>query len=251
MHNIKGMKTTRLLLIAGLLCAAVPAFASDNPFDSFGGLVDGGSLKPFTRDLGDLLGSAQFHSGRSLGFSGFDVGGHAGVQFRPDTGDKVMRGAGVHVFSLPWVQAEIGLPFRLDGFIRGISSEGVTVAGGGVRYGFLKASEKPWEPQVLVSAVGHSVTHRDFSASHFGANLVVSMGTQTVTPYAGVGVDRTRVVVRNSVLDPGLVNSDAITTEARFTAGVSLRPTTFTYVQVAMTMAHGYPGSDLGLGIRF
>lgn len=246
------MQLMRATFLAGLLSATLAhgALAADQ-FGSFRDLVDEGSLKPFARDLGGMLGSAAFHSGRSLGFSGFDVGIHGGIQFRPDKDDKVLREAHVGTFGVPWVQAEIGLPFRLDGYIRGISYQGLTIAGGGLRYGFLRASEKPWEPQILLSSVGHSVVHRDFSASHFGANLVISLGTQSFTPYIGAGFDRTRIVVRNSLLDPTLAGVEAVTFESRFTAGISLRPTTFTYVQSAFTMAHGYPGMDMGLGIRF
>ncbi|MBI4387019.1 MAG: hypothetical protein HY551_06525 [Elusimicrobia bacterium] len=227
-----------------------PAGASDQ-FGGFRDYVDGPSLKPFTRDLGGVLGSATFHSGRNLGFPGFDVGVHGGMQFRPDKNNKALRDAGVRAFGLPWVQAEIGLPFGIDGYIRGISYQGLTIAGGGLRYGFLKSSEKPWKPQLLLSSVGHSVTHRDFSASHFGLNLVVSMGTPAVSPYVGAGFDRTRVVVRDSRFDPALNETAVITLEPRFTTGISLRPKTFTYLQGAFTLAHGQPGIDMGLGIRF
>src|SRR3954462_848815 len=103
-----------------LLGSAVRAHATADPYAGFDQRADAGSLKPFTRDLGGLLGAATFHSGRSLGFSGFDVGARYGMQFRPSTGNNIMRGGGVHSFGLPWVQAEIGMPFKIDGFIRGI-----------------------------------------------------------------------------------------------------------------------------------
>ncbi|MBI5200479.1 MAG: hypothetical protein HY925_02735 [Elusimicrobia bacterium] len=243
----------RLLILCLAVLAAGPAFAADQ-FRGFKQYVDRSSLKPFTRDLGGILGSASFHNGRSLGFSGFDLGAHGGIQFRPSAQNQVMRRAGVKAFGLPWVQAEIGLPFRLDGFIRGISYQGITIAGGGLRYGILKASDQPWTFQFLLSSVAHSVVHKDFSASHVGANIVGSIGTPRVAPYLGAGIDRTRVVVRAadySVIDPTFIGADATTLESRFTAGLSVRPTPFIYVQAAMTLAHGIPGMDTGFGIRF
>src|SRR4051812_8740561 len=106
-----------LLLAAALLAAAAPAFAGADQYGAFEQFADEGSLKPFTRDLGGVLGAATFNSGRPLGFSGFDVGARFGGQFYPSKGDNILRNKGVRLFGLPWVQAEIGLPFKLDGFI--------------------------------------------------------------------------------------------------------------------------------------
>ena len=240
----------KAFLAAGLLAAGAPAFAAD-PYSGFQQYADAGSLKPFTRDLGGLLGGATFHDGRSLGFSGFDIGVRYSAQFYPSKGDNIMLNNGVKSFGLPWVQAEIGLPFKIDGFIRGISYQGVTVSGGGIRYGLYAPSDKPWTPQVLVSGVGDTVVHQSFSASHFGADLVASIGTPVFLPYAGVGFDRTRLVVRSSTLDPTLNGDNVTTLESRLTAGVRLKPYQFTYVNLAYVLAHGQSGAEAGLGVRF
>ncbi|MBI3550863.1 MAG: hypothetical protein HY078_17645 [Elusimicrobia bacterium] len=213
--------------------------------------MDDGSLKPFARDLGGVLGSASFHSGRPLGVTGFDIGAHGGMQFRPEKNDRILRDHNVHAFGVPWVQAELGLPFRMDGFIRGISYQGLTIAGGGLRYGIRNVIDAPWTPQPLVSWVAHSVTHSDFTASHMGLNLVISCGIPVFTPYLAAGVDRTRVVVRQATTNPTMIGTQATTTESRFTGGVRVRPYPFTYLQAAMTLAHGIPGADVGLGLRF
>lgn len=242
----------RIFLLAALFAvSAAPAFASADPYGAFPQTADAGSLKPFTRDLGGLLGSAAFHNGRSLGFSGFDVGVRYGSQFYPSKGDGIMRGNGVKTFGLPWVQAEIGLPFKIDGFIRGISYQGLTVSGGGVRYGVYSPSDKPWTPQVLLTAMGHSAVHQNFSATHLGVDAVASIGNATFTPYVGAGFDRTRMVVRNSTLDPTLNGRDTSVLESRFTAGVTVKPVQFTYFSVAGTLVHGQGGADASLGMRF
>jgi hypothetical protein len=244
-------------LLAAALSAVLagPALAAADPYSGFQQYADSGSLKPFTRDLGGLLGGATFHDGRSLGFSGFDVGARYSAQFYPSKGDNIMRGNGVKEFGLPWVQAEIGLPFKIDGFIRGISYQGVTVSGGGIRYGLYAPSDKPWAPQVLVSGVGDTVVHQDFSASHFGADLVASAGTPFFLPYAGVGFDRTRLVVRSSLVDPTQNGVSVTTLESRLTAGITLKPmihgNRFTYVNLAYVLAHGQSGAEAGLGVRF
>ena len=232
-----------LLLLAGPAGAAV--------YGGFEDYADSGSLKPFTRDLGSLLGAATFHSARPLGFSGWDLGVRMGAQFYPHKNDRILRNNGVRAFGLPWIQAEIGMPYRFDGFIRGMSYEGLAIAGGGLRYGLLKSSDKPWAPQLLISVAAHSVVHQSFSASHAGGSLVYSMGTPRLSPYVGLGLDRTRLVVRSSKLDPSLNGSEVTTLESRFTGGLSVRLWTFGYVNAAYTAAHGQSGAEAGLGLRF
>ncbi|MDE2290572.1 MAG: hypothetical protein KGL53_00710, partial [Elusimicrobia bacterium] len=167
-----NLKTTRFLaVLAFLFLACAPGARAQDEFGGFQQYITRDNLKPFARDLGAVLGAATFHSGRSLGFSGFDVGVRGGLMLLPDKQDTVLRSRG-GAFGLPWVQAEIGLPLSLDGFIRGVSFQGLTIAGGGLRYGLNKASDQPLHPQFLVSWSGHSVAHQDFSASHFGLNLV-------------------------------------------------------------------------------
>ncbi|MFI5360558.1 MAG: hypothetical protein ACHQ49_01205 [Elusimicrobiota bacterium] len=244
----------KAFLAAALLaaaCAAPARAGAVDPYAGFAQYADASSLKPFTRDLGGLLGGATFHDGRSLGFSGFDVGARYSAQFYPSKGDGIMRNEGVKSFGLPWVQAEIGLPFKIDGFIRGISYQGLTVSGGGLRYGLFAPSDKPWTPQVLVSGVGDTVVHQEFSASHFGANVVASAGTPFFLPYAGAGFDRTRLVVRSSALAPALDGTNVTTLESRFTAGLRLKPYQFTYLNLAYVLAHGQSGAEAGLGVRF
>lgn len=242
----------RTLLLA--LSLALPSAASAAGADQYGGFeqfADPGSLKPFTRDLGGVLGAATFHGGRPLGFSGFDVGARFGGQFYPSKGNSILRNNGVRLFGLPWLQAEIGLPFKLDGFIRGVSWQGLTIAGGGLRWGVHSVSDKPWAPHLLVSGVGHSVVHQHFSASHFGANLVLSSGNAVFMPYLGAGLDRTRLVVRNSTADPAVIGRVVSTTEGRYTAGFRVKPYQFTYLTLAYFLAHGQSGAEGGLGLRF
>ncbi|TPW18364.1 MAG: hypothetical protein FD126_3469 [Elusimicrobia bacterium] len=228
-----------------------PASAQDQ-FGGFQEFVDRGSLKPFARDLGAVLGAATFHSGRSLGFSGFDVGVRSGMMFAPDKDNRALRGRGVSIFAMPYVQAEIGLPFSLDGFIRGGSFQGITVAGGGLRYALSKASDKPLKPQFLVSWSGHSVVHRDFSASHLGFNLVTSVQYKVLNPYVGVGFDRTRVVVRSAPrLDPTMQGLEQAVLVPRGTLGFSARPKPYLYLHGALTYTSASPGVDTGVGIRF
>jgi hypothetical protein len=243
-----------LIVLFFVSLAAVPVWAGN--YDGFEQFADAGSLKPFARDLGGILGSGTFHTARPLGFSGFDLGVQAGGQVYPSKGDDILRNNGVKVF---------GMPYRIDGFIRGTSAEGLTIAGGGVRYGLLKTSDKPWAPQLLLSGVAHAVVYQSFSASHEGANLVYSMGNSVFSPYLAGGFDHVRLVDRSAAL--GINGTVVNTLESRFTAGVQLRPwntsvagegesgrvhpLSFVYINAAYILAHGQSGAEGGLGMRF
>lgn len=222
--------------------------------DQYGGFqqyADRGSLEPFCRDLGGVLGSATYHGGRSLGFSGFDAGVRYGGQFKPDKNNKILRGKGVKIFGIPWLQAELGLPFRLDGFVRGFSFEGLTIVGGGMRFGLLEVNDKPWAPQLLVSGVTHAVVHQHFSANHQGASLVFSMGIPIFNPYIGAGFDRATLVARSSTADPTINGTQVTTTESRGSVGIRSKPFQFFYISLAYSLMHGRSGGEGGLGIRF
>lgn len=238
-----------LVLIAVSLSCAPAAFADQ--YGGFAAYANSGSIKPFALDLGGVLGSGTFHGARSLGLSGWDFGAQGGMQFMPDKNDGIMRNNGVKAFGIPWAQAEIGLPFSIDGFVRGISYEGLTIAGGGLRWGVLKSNDKPWAPQVLVTGVAHSVVDQDFSAGHIGGNIVGSMGTQKFTPYVGAGFDLTHLQVRTSLLDPTQNGRSVTTVGSRFTAGVQYKPWQFFYIHGAYVLAHGASGAEAGLGLRF
>ena len=173
------------------------------------------------------------------------------MQFAPDKNDQILRKSGVSVFGVPIVEGDVGVPFKIDGFVRGASFQGLTIAGGGIRYGITKTNDKPWAPQVLATAVAHSVVDQDFSANHYGFSVVGSMGIPVFTPYIGAGLDHTRLVVRNSTLNQSIEGSVTNTLESRFTAGLQLRPWNFFYVHLAYILMHGQNGFEAGLGLRF
>ena len=77
----------------GLFIITAPVCAGD-PYSGFQQFVDSSSLKPFARDLGSVLGASSFHNGRSLGFSGFDVGLRGSYRFASEAGNRVLRDNG-------------------------------------------------------------------------------------------------------------------------------------------------------------
>lgn len=229
------------------LCAAAPALAT--PFGDFHSKAHPGNLKPFALDLGGILGGTAFHSGRVLGVPGFDVGLAGTMQLRPDREDTILRDAGVQRFGIPMVQAEVGLPLKLDVIAHGMSGQGARVFGGGLRYGLHKSGLLSVLPDLAVSCFADRVDHTYFNAFHGSVNAVASFHLPILHPYVGAGLDYTKLTVE-AASDARVLGASATARGARLTAGVDLQLFLF-HAYAAYTLLHGLPGADLGIGLRF
>lgn len=238
-------KIPRLLLL--LVFVSVPASAT--PFGDAPNFATGANLKPFALDLGGILGGASFHSGRSIGFPGFDVSVLAMTQFKPDRDDMILRGPGVKAFGLPMLQAEVGLPLRLDVIAHGTAGQGARIFGAGLRCGVLRSGILRL-PDLSISAFADRVNQTFFSAEHYSLNASASWHLPIIHPYAGLGYDITRVKLGASVI-PGLAGSSAWARGTRLTGGLDVTPFPLVHLFVAGSLRHGQPGADLGIGARF
>ncbi len=248
----------------GLLCliASTQAWASHN-WDDFGTYVTSNNVRAFTKDLGGLIGSSTYTTGRILGWGGFQIGPRAGMIFKMsrglgDTeaernqtalGDRDEVGT---VFS-PWLQADIGMPFRIDGFIRASSYQGLTIAGGGLRWGITRPSETVGALQPMLVVAAHSASAQDFSATHYNASLVLSMKFKYFVPYVGGGVDYTTLNIGNGI---GAQAADIrgqreYAATARATAGFNFKLPSYLDLSLAANYAYYGLGGEASLSLRF
>jgi hypothetical protein len=242
------MKTI-LALFAVLSLLAASAHA--DPFSDFQSRIRTDFVKPFALDLGGVLGGASAHTGRALGFPGFWVGGVSAVQFRPDKDDRVLRDADVKAFGVPLIEAGVGLPFKLDVIVHGVSAMGASIYGGGLRYGLYRTDlVDSFLPNVSVSAFGDKVNHKYFSASHGDLNAVATWNLPIVKPFFLAGFDVTEVKV-GAAATPGVAGAKATARGSRFSAGVDVHPVPLISLRGAYTLRHGLPGFDFGLGAQF
>ena len=204
-------------------------------------------LKPFARDLGGLLGSGSNQTARPLGFSGFDVGVRSVAQFNPSHGNRVLKKD--NLFGLGLVQAEIGMPYRIDGFVRGGAYEGMAVAGGGLRYGLWNVSDAKYHINAMLVAMGNMAAHRYFYAVHFNTSLVCSLNVPVVSPYIGAGMDFTRLEAQ-AISDPVLSGKQVSVSEPRFTAGLRAK-LNLGYIAAGFTYTHDRPLVNASAGFRF
>lgn len=240
-----------LMKILLALVALLASSAHADPFADFPTTVRAETLKPFALDLGGALGGASAHTGRTLGFPGFWIGGVAAVQLRPDKDDRVLRDAGVKAFGVPLIEAGIGLPLKIDVIVHGVSAMGASIYGGGVRYGLYRTDVvDSFLPNVSVSAFGDKVNHKYFNASHGALNAVATWNLPILKPFVLAGYDVTEVKI-GAANTPGLAGSKATARGSRFSAGVDVHPLPLLSLRGAYTLRHGIPGFDLGIGAQF
>lgn len=256
------MRIKKYFFLLAALAACVSAEAATS-WDHFGDYVTANNVRAFTKDLGGMIGSGTYTTGRILGWGGFQIGPRGSMLFKMsrghgDTyterqqtalGDRDKVGA---MFS-PWLQADIGMPFRLDGFIRASSYQGLTIAGGGLRWGITRPSEMLGSFQPMLVVAAHSATARDFSATHYNASLVMSMKFKYFVPYIGGGVDYTTLNIGNGVGAQGAVlrgeHEHAAT--ARGTVGFNFKLPSYLDLSLAANYAHYGLGGEASLSLRF
>lgn len=219
-------------------------------FDGVKNFATQSSLKPFARDIGGLVGSGVYNTARSLGFKGFDVSFRTAVQFKPSEGNTIMIDDGVDTFYMPWIQYEMGMFLRFDAFVRGFSHNGLTVSGGGLRWGITKISDVAYAFQLMLVGVGHAMVHENFSATHLGLGFAVSWKIPRIMPYLGIGLDRTRLTVKQAPV-PELIGKTVTVTEPRYTAGINMRLARLLYAGIAFNLLHLEPAFEASIGVRF
>jgi hypothetical protein len=226
--------------LLGLSCASAASY------DNFRAVTPA-ALKPFARDLGGLLGSGSNQTARPLGFAGFDIGVRGASQFNPSSGNSVLKKN--NLFGLGLVQAEIGMPYRIDGFVRGGAFEGVAVAGGGLRYGLWNLSDEKYKINAMLVGMANMATHRYFNAVHFNAGLLVSINVPVVAPFIGVAYDMTRLQAQG-VDDVSLAGKKISVAAARFTAGIRVK-IKLGYLAGGITYTHARSLANASAGFRF
>ncbi|MFC1521330.1 hypothetical protein ACFL6Y_02865 [Elusimicrobiota bacterium] len=245
---MKVLKILIFSLAALCLSGSVPSLHAEQ-FDKFKQYVTKINLKPFAKDLGGLIGAGSFHSGRSLGFPGVDVAGHAAVQAKPSKKNLILVTAKEDNLAVGFAQGEIGLPYKIDVILRGTSFGDSAIVGGGLRYGILRPKLLPFVPSLSISGFSHVMSHTFFSAVHSSVNLTLSVSMPFIQPYIGGGMDFCKVKIKESNTAT-LVGYKIKEEGARGTAGINIKLFPLTYFHAAYTNFHGQDGYEGGIGFK-
>jgi hypothetical protein len=241
-----------LTLFLSVFCAA-SAFGKEYKFNDFAANVSPDNLEYFAKDLSGLLGAGTYTTGRILGWGGFQLAGRAAVMPRAHEkntafGPDVREAGGFKLY--PWIQGEIGLPFRFDGFIRASSYDGLTVAGGGLKWGMRRPTEILYTFQPMLVVMAESGVHKDFSLMHCSANMVISFKLPYVVPYIGGGVDYMKLTVQGAD-NASMEGKIAYAASPRGTAGVNIKLPAYIDLSLAANYANYGFGGEASLGVRF
>jgi hypothetical protein len=248
------MKKIRYIGLAAMIGASFPGglFADTfNPLDEFKANIADGLVKPFAADLGGLIGGADFSSGRTVGFPGFDIGAVGMTQTRPGRDNLLFKNDKIKAFGLGMLQGSVALPFMdTDVVLRGVSYSNFSIIGGGLRHSLFRSGTlTKFLPDVSVSAFIDSVNFKYFTGRHLSADLAASFDLPFIKPFIGAGYDRTKVEIKG--VSAALDGMDAITSRPRYTAGARIVPFPFLYVFGAYTVLHERHGFNFGAGAKF
>ncbi len=239
----------KIILFLSLISCAFALNAKELRFDDFSTYATAQNVRHFAKDVSGLLGSSSYTTGRILGWGGFQLSAHNVYMFRPNKKDTAFGTDSAGKF-MPLIQGEIGLPFRLDGFIRATSWDGLTIAGGGLKWGITKPTEILYSFQPMLVIMAQNGVHRDFSVTQYSASLALSFKTPYVVPYIGGGVDYSKLTVEGAD-DSSLIGRREFVTTPKAVVGLNFKLPSYLDLSVAANYAYYGLGAEMSLGVRF
>jgi hypothetical protein len=240
------MKIKKILLFIIMISGfSLKAFSSD--YSNFKN-ADIKSIRAFTKDLGNVVGNSTLYSARALGFGGFDISYKGAYQIKPSLNDTVYEKN--KVFGIDYIQMGLGLPYRLDTYIRYGGNDGLNLIGGGVRYGLTNVNDQLYKFNVMISLNYNMGLYKDFYILDYGAQLAVSMKLSNyVIPYVSGGIDSLKLKVQNSntsELEGKRIYDDI----ERYTVGLRFKIKWFN-ISAAYDLYDTRSGFNASLGARF
>jgi len=240
----------KIFIIITLVLFSAAAYASSGGYREFAANVTAENLQYFAKDMAGLLGGGTFTTGRVLGWGGFQVGPRASAWFKPNKNNTALGDpdeAGMNI--MPWIQADIGFPWRIDGFIRAGNYDGFTAAGGGFRWGIFRPAQNEWSFQTMIVAAADAGVADTFSLAHYHASLVLSMTMKHFTPYVAAGADSVNVEVKSA--DHALNGLRENVISPKYTVGLNFKLPYYLDLSLAGNWAHYGPGAEASFSLRF
>jgi len=239
----------KFILFFIFICCSFILNAKELNFDDFSTYATAENMRAFAKDISGFIGSSSFTTGRILGWGGFQLSAHTIYMPSPSKENTAFGTRDAGKF-MPLIQGEIGLPFRLDGFIRATSWDGLTIAGGGLKWGITKPTDMLYSFQPMVIVMAQNGVHRDFTITQYSASLAVSFKTPYVVPYLGGGVDYTHFTAESSD-DASLIGKRVFVTTPKAVLGLNFKLPSYFDLSVAANYAHYGLGAEASFGVRF
>ncbi len=238
----------------------------NNTYQSNGEVED--AVEGILKFFGAVVGDGMYHTADLHSVAGVDVGLRGVVANVPDEFDNLPVFQDESRVGLAFLHGSVGLPgnFELLGrffyFPMGADADlnldpqraadsrgGITLLGGGLKYGLLQA---PGLPKVMLLGAYHALMvpdEFDFgTVSTFSLKAVASYSVAIATIYAGAGIDFTKLKLNEDIPFPGLGGESFDGTETQFTVGATVTP--FPLVRVNGGLSFGdFSSFNLGVGL--
>jgi len=225
------------------------------------------SVEAILKMFGTMVGSGQYQTAEMHSLLGFDVGMRGVLTTVPSEFEDLPVFLGDGEVGLAFLHASLGLPGKLELFGRffylplGAESDpanlapqnaadsrgGVTLIGGGLKYGLV---QMPGTPKIMLMGTYHQLLVPDeFDFGNVGTlslNAVISHSLAVLSIYAGAGVDITNLTVND---DSPLLPGQSFTENGfKYTLGAKASVLPFVHISGAMNFGE-FTSFDLGLGI--
>jgi len=260
-------KIAVLLVVLGLISAPrvqAQYFKFDN-YNSASQVEEGvtAALKMF----GTVVGGGLYHTADLHSVAGVDVGLRGVVANVPEEFKDLPVFADEDYVGLAFLHGSVGLPgnFELlgrffyfplgaeaDGSInRADSRGGVTLIGGGLKYGLLSGLGLP--SITLIGAYHALMVPSEFDFGTVGTATLKAVASYSIplfTVYVGGGFDHSRLSLDDDLPFSDLAGESFNETIPTGTLGVQVRPFPLVYVNGSYTVSE-FKAFDLGVGISF
>ena len=214
----------KVLSVVAVLCfMSVSIFA--NPVDKFNYVMNGVSdskaekyLKHFASDMGSVMTGSNFAITSKLGLANVKLALKLNVV---NVDNEIMRAEGTKQVYVPIFVAAVGLVSGIDLIGKYGYFYGSNLLGAGIRYRVYDSKEY-YLPTVTVQGI-YSVLNIDSSGNKVDNNnialaAVASFPLPFVSPYVGVGFDRTKSEAKSSTKEGLSVEVDSV----GYSLGVSI-----------------------------
>ena len=221
------------------------------------------AAKPIVEAFGIGVCGGLYHTGKTHGTLGFDIGVRTMMVFIPEGKSEILDSADVSFFPVPVIQASVGLPMDLEIMARGFGikfeDETISLIGVGVKKGLSSYIPVPGFPAVAAMIAYHRFKAGDILESrHVSFDVMVSKGFLVISPYGGFGFDIHSMNFEYTYIDPDLpagVNEFSIdktikANTARLTLGLKITPVPFVNIFADYNISK-YSELTAGLAISF
>ncbi len=250
--NLGGKMKKILSICLVLSFVSVAVFA--NPLDKFNDVMNSAGshsqarmyLDHLSKDMGKVMTGGNYGVSGNMGLGSLDIGINLNTTL---VGNEIMRAEGTSRLYVPTVRASLGLVYGFDLIGKYAYFYGSNLYGLGLRYNVYESSIL-FIPSITVqgmySFLNISSNSNKVNNNNIAFGAVATFPVPFVTPYIGVGWDRTYTKAKSSNYEGLSTSTDKMT----YGFGVAV---SILMIKGSLGIAynHGIPNYTVGLNLGF